>query len=118
MKEGCVLYLRLNKMPSSDATGDRLRRMGAKESGGLARLERVNRSVFCRLLRNDERKGTMLDIDATHIAAEKREARYIYKGEKGDMPLVGHVAELGLVVCLKSTAASVSEPEQGTERRW
>jgi len=57
----------------------------------------VNRSIFRRLLRNDERTDTTLDIDATQIVAEKREARYTYKGEKGYMPMVGHVAELGLV---------------------
>ncbi len=50
--------------------------MGAKESGGLAGLQRVNRCVFRRLLRNDERTDYTLDIDATQIVAEKREARY------------------------------------------
>ena len=53
--------------------------MGAKESGRLAGLQRVNRYVFRRLLRNDERAGYRLDIDATQIVAEKREARYTYK---------------------------------------
>ena len=96
--EGLRSLLRLDEMPSSDATGDWLRRMGAKESGGLAGLERVNRCVFRRLLRNDERTNYTLDIDATQIVAEKREARYTYKGEKGYMPMVGHIAELGLVI--------------------
>jgi hypothetical protein len=57
----------------------------------------VNRGVFRRLLRRDERTGYTLDIDATQIVAEKREAHYTYKGEKGYMPMVGHIAELGLV---------------------
>lgn len=85
-------------MPSSDATGDWLRRMGSKESDGLAGLQRANRSLFRRLLRQDDRTAYTLDIDATQIVAEKREARYTYKGEKGYMPLVGHIAELGLVI--------------------
>jgi hypothetical protein len=96
--EGLRLLLRLHEMPSSDATGDWLRRMGAKESGGLAGLQRVNRCVFRRLLRNNERTDYTLDIDATQIVAEKREARYTYKGEKGYMPMVGHIAETGLVI--------------------
>ena len=96
--EGLRSLLHMDEMPSSDATGDWLRRMGAKESGGLAAIERVNRSVFRRLLRNDERTNYTLDIDATQIVAEKREARYTYKGEKGYMPLVGHIAETGLVI--------------------
>lgn len=85
-------------MPSSDATGDWLRRMGAKESDGLASLQRVNRGVFRRLLRNGERPGYTLDIDATQIVAAKREAHITYKGEKGYMPMVGHIAETGLVI--------------------
>ena len=85
-------------MPSSDASGDWMRRMGANESGGLAGLQRVNRCVFRRLLRDDERTDFTLDIDATQIVAEKREARYSYKGEKGYMPMVGHIAEKGLVI--------------------
>lgn len=87
--------LQLDEMPSSDATGDWLRRMGAEPSGGSAGLARVNRGVFRRLLRNHACKDATLDIDATQIVAEKREAHYTYKGEKGYMPMVGHV--LGLV---------------------
>ncbi|MGH6674105.1 MAG: IS1380 family transposase, partial [Xanthobacteraceae bacterium] len=45
---GLRALLQLDEMPSSDATGDWLRRMGAGESAaaGLAGLQRVNRSVF------------------------------------------------------------------------
>lgn len=96
--EGLRHLLQLKEMPSSDATGDWLRRMGATESDGLAGLAGVNRRIFRRLLLNDERKDYTLDIDATQIVAEKREAHYTYKGEKGYMPMVGHVAEVGLVV--------------------
>ena len=101
--KGLRALLQLEEMPSSDATGDWLRRMGrakpdSKESDGLAGLQRVNRSVFRRLLRQDDRASYTLDVDATQIVAEKREAHYTYKGEKGYMPMVGHVAELGLVV--------------------
>jgi hypothetical protein len=96
--EGLRSLLQFKEMPSSDATGDWLRRMGAKESDGLAGLHHVNRGVFRRLLQEDERVGYTLDIDATQIVAEKREAHYTYKGEKGYMPMVGHVAELGLIV--------------------
>lgn len=100
---GLRSLLQLEEMPSSDATGDWLRRNGranpgATEGDGLAGLQRVNRGVFRRLLRRDDRTSYTLDIDATQIVAEKREAHYTYKGEKGYMPMVGHIAELGLVV--------------------
>jgi hypothetical protein len=96
---GLRSLLQLDETPSSDAAGDWLRRMGAgsDEAKGLVGLGRVNRSVFRRLLRNDDRANYTLDIDATQIVAEKREAHYTYKGEKGYMPMVGHIAELGLV---------------------
>src|ERR1035437_3753335 len=94
---GLRSLLQLNDLPSSDAAGDWLRRMGATTSDGLTALQRVNRGVFRRLLRRDERTGYTLDIDATQIVAEKREAHYTYKGEKGYMPMVGHIAELSLV---------------------
>ena len=63
----------------------------------VAGLQRVHRGVFRRLLRNGERPGYTLDIDATQIVAAKREAHITYKGE-GYMPMVGHIAETGLVI--------------------
>jgi hypothetical protein len=96
--DGLRCLLRHDEMPSSDASGDWLRRMGARQSGGLAGLHRVNRCVVCRLLRHDGRTDYTLDLDATQIVAEKREARYTYKGEKGYMPMVGHLAENGLAI--------------------
>ena len=102
--EGLRALVQLEDMPSSDATGDWLRRMGAQElsagkseTNGSAGLGCVNRSVFRRLLRQDDHTSYTLDIDATQIVAEKRDAQYTYKGEKGYMPMVGHIAELGLV---------------------
>jgi len=95
---GLRALLQLAEMPSSDATGDWLRRLGTRGSGGLADLQRVNRSLSRRLLRQDDCTGYTLDIDTTEIVGEKREARYTYKGEKGYMPMVGHLAELGLVI--------------------
>jgi len=95
--QGLRSLLQLEEMPSSDATGDWLRRMGGKESDGLAGLQHVNRDVFRRLLRQDNHASYTLDIDATQIVAEKCEAHYTYKGEKGYMPMVGHIAETGAI---------------------
>ncbi len=96
--DGLRSLLQLAAMPSSDATGDWLRRLGTRVSGGLAGLQPVNRGVSRRLLRQDDRTGYTLDVDATEIVAEKRDAHYTYKGEKGYMPMVGHIAELGVVI--------------------
>lgn len=93
---GLRAVLPLHKMPSSDATGDWLRRNGAR--GGLEGLGQVNRRALKRGLKHDGIKGYTLDIDATGIEAEKETARMTYKGYPGYMPIVGHLAENGLVL--------------------
>ena len=87
--------LKLQRMPLSDATGDWLRRSGNK--GGLEGLEKVNRKLLRRALRREKHKGYMLDIDATGIEAEKELAKMTYKGYRGYMPMVGHLAENALI---------------------
>jgi hypothetical protein len=93
---GLLELLGLEGVPSSDALGDWLRRTG--QGAGLAGLGGVNRRLLHRALRKGERRAHTLDIDATQIVAEKREAKRTYKGEVGYMPMVGHLAETGLIV--------------------
>jgi hypothetical protein len=88
--------LHLDHLPSTDAAGDWLRRAG--EGAGLVGLDRVNRRIVAQRLRNLERRTHTLDIDATQIVAEKRDAAWTYKGERGYMPMVGHLAEAGVVI--------------------
>jgi len=88
--------LPLKRMPSADATGDWLRRSG--NNGGLEGLGRVNRRILKRALKKKAEKGYTLDIDATGIESEKESAKMTYKGYSGYMPMVGHLAENGLVV--------------------
>ncbi len=95
-EEGLRDVLGLEEMPSSDALGDWLRRMGA--GTGLEGLAAVNRKLLARALRPEKTRQFTLDIDATQIVAEKKSAKYTYKGELGYMPIVGHLAENGLVV--------------------
>lgn len=94
--EGLRELLELDVVPSSDATGDWLRRMGQRK--GLEGLSAINRKLLARGLKDDRRTEYTLDIDATQIVAEKKTARRTYKGERGYMPIVGHLAENGLVV--------------------
>ncbi len=88
--------LPLERMPSTDATGDWSRRNGG--GSGLAGLGAVNRKVLKRSLKFEKSKKFTLDIDATGIEADKKSARKTYKGYKGYMPMVGHLAENGLIV--------------------
>jgi len=86
----------IGRVPSPDAVGDWLRRMGSGR--GLSDLRVVNRVLVDRQLSREERSDYTLDIDATMIESEKRDAAMTYKGFKGYAPLVGHLAENGLVL--------------------
>ena len=88
-----VLVLR--EMPSSDATGDWLRRSGG--NGALDGLGGTNRQVLASGLKHDGRDGYTLDMDVLLIEAEKAAARMTYKGFQGYGAMVGHLAENGLV---------------------
>jgi len=86
----------IQEMPSSDAVGDWLRRQGKEE--GLSGLAVVRQLVIRRALNLETTVDYTLDIDATQIVAEKEEAKMTYKGERGYMPIVGHLAENGLII--------------------
>jgi hypothetical protein len=93
---GLLALLKLESVPSSDASGDWLRRMG--EGAGLDGLQHVQQQLLARALAGSDCTAHTLDIDATQIVAEKETARWTYKGEQGYMPMVGHLAETGLVI--------------------
>jgi hypothetical protein len=88
--------LQMGRMASADASGDWLRRSG--KNGGLEGLDKVKRRELKRGLKYEKHKGYTLDIDATGIEAEKESAKMTYKGYTGYMPMVGHLAENGLIV--------------------
>jgi len=103
--EGLREVLPLKRIPSTDAIGDWLRRIG--QNGGLKGLEKLNCEIIkqgmkpvesLQVERHDGIKGYTLDIDATGIVAEKESAKMTYKGFKGYMPIVGHIAENGLAL--------------------
>lgn len=89
--------LEIEGLPASCTVGDWLRRMG-KDGKGLVGLARVNRQLVVEVLRRDERKEYTLDTDATIIEAEKYEAKWTYKKEKGYQPLLGFLSEMGLAI--------------------
>jgi len=88
--------LPLKRVPSPDAIGDWLRR--AADSGSLSGLEKTNRKLLKRALEYDNIKNYTLNIDATVIESEKESAKPTYKGFKGYTPIIGHLAENGLIV--------------------
>jgi len=68
------------------------------EQDGLASLAVVNQQQIRRALKREPRTDYTLDLDATQIVAEKQEATWTYKGERGYLPMLGHLAENGLVI--------------------
>jgi hypothetical protein len=111
--KGLRRLLKLRKVPSPDALGDWLRKMG--DRGGLEGLLEVNRDVLDWGMRKDNQDGYTLDIDATEIIAEKYEALWTYNGNRGYMPIVGHIAESGMVLCDDFREGNVSPGTRNLE---
>ena len=88
--------LKQDVLPSTDAMGDWLRRTGT--STGLDGLDRINRRAVATRIRQIGIKAHTLDGDASQIVAEKEAAHFTYKGEQGYMPMIGHLAEAGVVI--------------------
>jgi len=93
-------------LPEAGTVGDWLRRQG--DNTGLDGLRQVNRHIVARTLQPIKEKNLTLDIDATGIASEKFEALYTYKGFKGYMPILGHIAENGVIVGEEFRAGNVA----------
>ena len=105
--------LKLDILPSTDAVGDWLRRTGT--GAGLAGLDRINRRTVATRLRQIEITRHTLDGDASQIVAEKCAAQFTYKGEQGYMPMIGHLAEAGVVVHEEFREGNITPATQNLE---
>lgn len=90
LKNICVI----DKVPTSDAYGDWLRRYGQKRE----LLHEVDKEVMRRVLKKAREKKFTLDIDAFGIESNKEEAKWTYAGYKGYMPIAGFIPELEICV--------------------
>jgi hypothetical protein len=97
---GLLRLLDREAIPDPDTLGDWLRRMGDPATGqaGLVGLGQVRDTLNARLLRRDGHASYTLDADATLVEAEKRDARWSYKGVRGYLPMLGFLFETA--VCL------------------
>lgn len=94
------------KLPTSDAIGDWLRRNGGKTS------EKKMLEVINQLLKGLSKDGHTLDIDATIIESDKGDSEKTYKGSYGYQPLLGIIAENGMVAGSDFREGNVS-PQSG-----
>jgi len=104
----------LPKIPSSDAFGDWLLRQGNNLKAARG-LEKIQKHLRGRQLNRERFPGYTLDIDATQIVAEKNTAKMTYKGELGYMPIVGHLAENGMIVGHEFREGNVSPGTRNLE---
>ena len=93
-------------IPSSDAIGDWLRRVGKQNAE--EKILRVNQILFSRVSGD---KFT-LDIDGTIIEADKGDAQKSYKGIVGYHPLLGIIAENNIAVHIEFRTGNQS-PQGG-----
>ncbi len=103
--EALRAVLSLDKIPRASSLGNWLRRMGNNNQSFAAWTE-VNKAVLKAALHH--RKGITLDIDATEVIANKADAQWTYKKNKGYMPMVGHAAEVGQIVACDFRSGNAS----------
>lgn len=105
--------LKQETLPSTDAVGDWLRRTGS--GTGLAGLGRINQRTIATRLRQTNITRHTLDCDASQIVAEKETAQFTYKGEQGYMPMIGHLAEAGVVIHDEFREGNIAPATQNLE---
>ena len=110
--EALRTILGLETVPQASSLGNWLRRLGNDPQSFIAWMK-VNQSILKAALH--QRKGITLDIDATEIMTEKAEARWTYKNNKGYMPMVGHVAEVGQIVACDFRHGNASPAKENLE---
>jgi hypothetical protein len=105
--------IELPSMPSLSTFGDWLFRQGAR--GGGTTMRRVDEEIAGAILKRTATTDYTLDVDATVIEAEKKEAKPTYKGFPGYQPQLGFLAENG--ICLTQEFRHGNVPAQsGAER--
>ena len=104
--------LRLDKIPQSSSLGNWLRRMG-NNNQSIAAWREVNKAILKAAIHH--RKGITLDIDATEVVANKADAQWTYKKNKGYMPMVGHIAEVGQIVACDFRSGNASPAKENLE---
>ncbi len=109
-RESALLkLLGIRRIPSSDALGDWLRRLGC-DGVGIRALGGINRCLLGTALHRC--REVTLDMDATAVLCNKRGARWTYLQERGYLPMVGHIEQTGQVVAVAFRSGNVS-PSQG-----
>ena len=111
-EEALVSVLGVKRLPKASALGEWLRRMG-KEPVAFKAWNRVNQRILKTALHH--KREVTLDIDATEVIANKSEARWTYKKNRGYMPIVGHIAEVGQIAGCDFRAGNAAPAKENLE---
>jgi hypothetical protein len=106
--------IELRSMPSLSTFGDWLVRSG--ERGGAGTMRRVDEEIAVGVWKRTGASDYTLDVDATVIEADKREAKPTYKGFPGYQPQLGFLAETGM--CLTAEFRHGNVPAQNGPLRF
>ena len=110
--EALRTLLGLDKIPQPSSLGNWLRRLG-NDCQSFSAWTQVNKAILKAALHR--RKGITLDIDATEVVANKADAQWTYKKNKGYMPMVGHIAEIGQIVACDFRSGNASPAKENLE---
>ena len=100
-----VDILDIKQFPAARSLGEWLVRTG-NQPQAMQALTPMNRLLISSALHRCQ--SVTLDIDATEIVAHKKGAKWTYNGNKGFMPIVGHIAETDQVVAYDFREGNVS----------
>jgi len=102
------------EVPSSRAVGDWLHRMG--NQGAVEGLKKLNMQLVQRALGWDKHKEYTVDTDATPIYTEKEEAKTMYMGDTGYMPLLSFLEEIPLCITGEFREGNINPAERNAQQ--
>ena len=100
------------QLPGARTLGNGLRRIG-RSAQGMQGLVNINKKILATALY--KRKQITLDIDATVIESNKRNAQFTYKKHRGYTPMIGHIGETGQVVAVEFREGNESANKRNLE---
>lgn len=96
----------LKGVPAASTLGDWLRRVGSSRRA-MRGLDKVGRALAGRRMEGMQCKDFTLDVDATIIEANKRDAQVAYEGTRGYQPMLGFLFELRWLIQQQMRAGNV-----------
>lgn len=111
-EDALLSVLGMTQLPKASSLGEWLRRMGST-SDALKAWVLVNQRILKTALY--KKKYVTLDIDATQVVANKKDAQWTYQKKLGYMPMVGHIAEVSHIVACDFRPGNAAPAKENLE---